>query len=250
MEREQANRVLETNVKARSHQFVGLDYTAPLYFNKCGFLTLFYKDLNIIFQNGLGHADIDVAIKRLHSKWLLLNGEGWSLGARELNNNLSVRLMEIIVEKSYLILAQKTHSNPVVRFRTGFINLELNLVRQLKENRKKTGYKPTSLSEFSQWVKSQNDFKKFAWLKESNRTQNYKEFLKWKLEQKDYRSSEVVFYSGFTTKLSVINVPCFELQYEELILGCMIEFNKRHTKLNHFPATDATMHRKGTYGYG
>jgi len=250
METEQLELILRINLKSRKHQFIGQDYTAPLYFNKSGFLTLFYKDLNIIFNNGLNSPELTENINRLHIKWLKMQNDGWSLGSGQINNNLSEILKTRIIDKSYGILSQKTYTDPVSRLRAGCVELENNLIWQLRENRRLTGYTGTTLGEFTKWVSSQGDFKKFEWLNVTGKTQNYREWLKFKIEQEDYKSSQSLMYGPFNTNLSNINVPCIELELEELILACMLQFNKTETRKNQFPPENATLLRKGLYGYG
>lgn len=250
MEREQADRVAQINRKSRKHQFIDKDYIAPLYFNRSGFLTLFYKDLNIIFNNGVESSELAVNLDRLYLKWVKMNNDGWSLGKGRINNNLSEILKTKIMEKSYVILQQKTYTDPVLRLRDGCIQLENNLIWQLRENRKLSGYTGTPLDEFTKWVMSQHDFKKFEWLNSTGKVQNYREWLKWKIEQLDYKSSQALTYGAFITNLSNINVPCIELELEELILACMLQFNKTETRKNQFPPENATISRRGLYGYG
>ena len=250
MEKEQADRVLQVNLKSRKHQFIDKDYTAPLYFNKSGFLTLFYKDLNVIFNKGLNSPDLTENISRLYVKWLKMQRDGWSLGRGRINNNLSEILKTRIIQQSYGILRQKTYTDPVLRLRAGCGELENNLIWQLRENRRLTKYSGTTLSEFTKWILSQHDFNKFEWLNSTGKIQNYREWLKWKIEQKDYKPSQPLMYGVFSTNLSNINVPCIELELEELILACMIQFNKTETRKNQFPPENATILRKGLYGHG
>lgn len=250
MEKEQMQRILTINEKSRKHQFIDQDYIAPLYFNKSGFLSLFYKDLNIIFNNGLEHPELSANVNRLYVKWLKMLDDGWSLGSGQINNNLSEILKTKIIDKSYGILREKSYTNPVPRLRSGCNQLENNLIYQLRENRRLTDFVGTSLDEFTGWILSQRDFKKFEWLNATGKIQNYREWLKWSIEQKDYRSSQVLSYSAFSTKLSAVNVPCIELELEELILACMLQFNKTQTRKYQFPPDRAIVLRKGLYGYG